>query len=99
MRANMGGYFKQRRDLAAAFRWAARLNFHEAVANHFSFAVNDDGTRFIMNPNQRHFSRIKASDIIEIDANDPVISVWPKLIKLKGIALLIRPMSANGRHC
>ena len=58
-------------DLAAAFRWAARLNFHEAVANHFSLAVNDDGTRFIMNPNQRHFSLIKASDIIELDANDP----------------------------
>ena len=51
-------------DLAAAFRWAARLNFHEAVANHFSLAVNDDGTRFIINPNQRYFSRIKASDII-----------------------------------
>ena len=62
---------QQKADLAAAFRWAARLNFHEAVANHFSLAVNDDGTRFIMNPNQRHFSLIKASDIIELDANDP----------------------------
>ena len=62
---------RQKADLAAAFRWAARLNFHEAVANHFSLAVSEDGTRFIMNPNQRHFSRIKASDIIEIDANDP----------------------------
>ena len=64
-------------DLAAAFRWAARLNFHEAVANHFSLAVNDDGTRFIMNPNQRHFSRIKASDIIELDANDPASLTGP----------------------
>ena len=27
-----------RRELAAAFRWAARLNFHEATANHFSAA-------------------------------------------------------------
>ena len=61
----------QRRDLAAAFRWAARLNFHEGVANHFSVAVNDDGTRFLMNPNQSHFSRIKASDLILVDANDP----------------------------
>jgi hypothetical protein len=24
---------------------------HEAVANHFSLAVNDEGTRFLMNPN------------------------------------------------
>jgi ribulose-5-phosphate 4-epimerase/fuculose-1-phosphate aldolase len=57
--------------LAAAFRWAARLNFHEGVANHFSLALNAEGTRFLMNPNQRHFSRIKAGDIIEVDANDP----------------------------
>ena len=62
---------QQKADLAAAFRWAARLDLHEGVANHFSFAVNNDGTRFIMNPNQRHFSLIKASDIIEHDANDP----------------------------
>ena len=61
----------QRTDLAAAFRWAVRLNLHEAVANHFSLAVNDTGTRFLMNPQGRHFARIKASDLLEIDANDP----------------------------
>ena len=61
----------ERSDLAAAFRWAARLNMHEGVANHFSVAVNDDGTKFLMNPNQSHFSRIKASDLILVDANDP----------------------------
>jgi ribulose-5-phosphate 4-epimerase/fuculose-1-phosphate aldolase len=44
---------------------------HEGGANHFSFAINDDGTQFLMNPNQMHFSRIKASDMIEVDANDP----------------------------
>ena len=36
----------ERIDLAAAFRWAAKLNYHEAVANHFSLAVNDSGTQF-----------------------------------------------------
>ena len=30
-----------------------------------------DGRRFLMNPNQVHFSRIKASDLLLIDANDP----------------------------
>ncbi|MGB1234204.1 MAG: class II aldolase and adducin N-terminal domain-containing protein [Planktomarina sp.] len=58
-------------DLAAAFRWAVKYNLHEGVANHFSMAINDDGTRFLMNPNQVHFSRIKASDLIVVDANDP----------------------------
>lgn len=64
-------HWQERVDLAAAFRWTARLNMHEGVANHFSFAINEDGTRFLMNPNQMHFSRIKASDLILVDANDP----------------------------
>ncbi len=61
----------ERVDLAASFRWTARLGFHEAVANHFSLAINDSGTRFLMNPNQMHFARIKASDLIVVDADDP----------------------------
>ena len=64
-------YYAERVDLACAFRWTARLNMNEAVANHFSLAVSDDGTQFLMNPNQVHFSRIKASDLLLIDANDP----------------------------
>ena len=63
-------YWKERVDLAAAFRWAARFDLHEGVANHFSFSINDDGTKFLMNPNQVHFSRIKASELIVVDAND-----------------------------
>ncbi len=63
-------HWEERVDMAAAFRWTARLNMHEAVANHFSLAVNDDGTQFLMNPNQRHFARIKASDLLLLDAND-----------------------------
>jgi len=63
--------WQERVDLAAAFRWTVRLNMHEAVANHFSLAINEDGTKFLMNPNQMHFSRIRASDLIVVDANDP----------------------------
>jgi ribulose-5-phosphate 4-epimerase/fuculose-1-phosphate aldolase len=64
-------YYEQRVDLAAALRWTARLNMHEAVANHFSLAVNDDGTEFLINPNMMHFSRVKASDLVLVDGNDP----------------------------
>jgi ribulose-5-phosphate 4-epimerase/fuculose-1-phosphate aldolase len=63
-------HWHERVDLAASFRWTARLNLHEAVANHFSLSVNDDGTQFLINPNQKHFSRIKASDLLLLDAND-----------------------------
>ncbi len=63
-------HWNERIDLAAAFRWTARLDMHEAVSNHFSLAVNEDGTQFLMNPNQAHFSRIRASDMLLLDAND-----------------------------
>lgn len=75
-RVNMD-HWEERVDLAAAFRWTARLNMHEAVANHFSFAINEDGSKFLMNPNQAHFSRIKASDLITVDANDPTSMEGP----------------------
>lgn len=55
-------------DLAAMFRIAARFNWHEGIANHFSLAVSDDSKRFLMNPQGRHFSRIKASDLLLLDA-------------------------------
>lgn len=70
-------YWQERVDLAAAFRWTARLNLHEAVANHFSLSVNEDGTQFLMNPNQVHFARIRASDLLLLDANDPDVLAKP----------------------
>src|ERR1700748_772250 len=57
-------------DLAAAFRIIAKLGMHEAVANHFSATVSADGRKFLMNPKWRHFSRIKASDLVLFDLDD-----------------------------
>lgn len=58
-------------DLAAAFRWAARLNLHEGTANHFSVAVSDDGKQFLLNPKGRHFSRVRASELLLLNADNP----------------------------
>ena len=58
-------------DLAAALRLAAREGWHEAVANHFSAAVSEDGRRFLVNPRWKHFSRVRASDLLLVDADDP----------------------------
>jgi len=58
-------------DLAAAFRMAAELGWHEAVANHFSLAVSADARRFLMNPRWRHFAHIRASELLRLDAGDP----------------------------
>lgn len=57
-----------RADLACAFRWTARLGWHEGVANHFSVAVDADGAKFLMNPAGRHFSRIRANDLLLLDS-------------------------------
>ncbi len=65
-------------DLAAAFRWAARLDMHESIANHFSVAVSDDGSRFLLNPVGRHFARIRASELLLVDATNPAALQGPE---------------------
>ena len=62
---------QMRVDLAAAFRLAARFDLHESVANHFSAAVSRDGKQFLCNPKWRHFSLVRASELILLDADDP----------------------------
>lgn len=57
-------------DLAAAFRLAARNDWHEAVANHFSLATSPDGRQFLMNPRWMHFARIRAKDLLHLDSTD-----------------------------
>ena len=58
-------------DLAAALRLAARYDWHEGVANHFSAAVSADGKQFLVNPRWKHFSMAKASELLLVDADDP----------------------------
>ena len=60
-------------DLAAAFRWAARWDMHESIANHFSVAVSSDGRQFLLNPQGSHFSRIQASDLLLLNSADAAV--------------------------
>jgi ribulose-5-phosphate 4-epimerase/fuculose-1-phosphate aldolase len=62
--------WQARVDLAAAFRWFARLGMHESVANHFSYALSEEGGQFLINPRGRHFSRMRASELLLLDVND-----------------------------
>ena len=68
---------RQRVDLAAAFRWFARLDMHEGVANHLSVAVSADGRQFLINPRGRHFSRVRASELLLLDAEDKTTMARP----------------------
>ena len=63
-------HYEDRVNHAAVFRMSARLDMHESVANHFSYAVSNDGSRFLVNPMGRHFSNIRASELLLLDAND-----------------------------
>ena len=40
--------WQKRVDLAAAFQWTARLDMHEAVANHFSLIVDHEQKTFLI---------------------------------------------------
>jgi ribulose-5-phosphate 4-epimerase/fuculose-1-phosphate aldolase len=67
----MSDEWSLRVDLAAAFRLAVEFNWHEAVGNHFSACVSEDGRRFLLNPRWKHFATIRASDLLLLDADDP----------------------------
>lgn len=64
-------------DLAAALRLACLNDWHEGVANHFSAAVSEDGRRFLVNPRWMHWSRVRASDLVLCDADDPTTMERP----------------------
>ncbi len=64
-------------DLAATFRLAVEFDWHESVGNHFSVALSNDGKRFLMNPRWKHFSQIRASDLLLLDADDPDVMKGP----------------------
>jgi len=60
-------------DLAAAFRLAVKFDWHESIANHFSAAVSADGKQFLLNPRWKHFSLVKASDLLLLNADDKTV--------------------------
>ena len=55
-------------DLAAVFRWTAKLNMHEGIANHFS-VCKPNSDDFYVNGSGMHFSTIKASDMVLVEQN------------------------------
>lgn len=60
-------------DLAAAFRLAARYELEEGIDNHFSFALPGDEERYLFNVYGKHWSRIRASDLIVVDGDGMTI--------------------------
>ena len=74
------------KDLAAAFRWAAKLNMNEGIANHFSVCT-PKSSNFYINGSGMHFSTIKASDLILVEQD--------KIKEIKKNPDLIDPTAIN----
>ena len=75
------------KDLAAAFRWTAKLNMHEAIANHFSVCAPNSNGDFYVNGTGMHFSSIKASVLFLVEQS--------KLNELKDRPELVDPTALH----
>jgi ribulose-5-phosphate 4-epimerase/fuculose-1-phosphate aldolase len=77
MTSNQAATQQARVDLAAAFRWIARLGMHEGVCNHFTVML--PGRRFLINPKGVGFHRITASGLLVIDEYGKTLegTGWP----------------------
>ena len=75
-----------KRDLAAVFRWTAKLNMNEGIANHFSVCLPDSND-FYVNGSGLHFSSIKASDMVLVEQN--------KIEEIKKKPELVDPTALN----
>jgi ribulose-5-phosphate 4-epimerase/fuculose-1-phosphate aldolase len=64
---------RTRADLAAAFQLAARLQMNEGIDNHFTARVPGTADRFFINPKPLHWSEIRASDVLVVDADGAVV--------------------------
>lgn len=61
-------------ELAACFRFAARLSMHEGVCNHFSLMVPGHDDLFLVNPYGYGFAEITASRLLICDFHGNVVS-------------------------
>ncbi|MBW3097039.1 aldolase [Pseudohoeflea coraliihabitans] len=62
-----------RRDLAACFRFAARLGMHEGICNHFSAVLPGHDDLFLVNPYGYAFSEVTASSLLICDFHGNVV--------------------------
>lgn len=80
--------WQARVDLAAACRIAARYDWNEGPANHFSMIVPGTTDRFLINPRGVLFSEVTASSLVVVDDDGHVVEgegqVRPVAFRLHG---------------
>jgi ribulose-5-phosphate 4-epimerase/fuculose-1-phosphate aldolase len=60
-------------DLAAALRWAARLNYQQGVCNHFSLLAPGSEDLFLVNPEGFFWSEVTASSLLLCDLDGKIV--------------------------
>jgi ribulose-5-phosphate 4-epimerase/fuculose-1-phosphate aldolase len=60
-------------DLAAALRWAARLNYQQGVCNHFSLLAPGSDDLFLVNPEGLFWSEVTASSLLLCDLDGNIV--------------------------
>jgi ribulose-5-phosphate 4-epimerase/fuculose-1-phosphate aldolase len=60
-------------DLAAALRWAARLNYQQGVCNHFSLLAPGSDELFLVNPEGLFWSEVTASSLLLCDLEGNIV--------------------------
>jgi ribulose-5-phosphate 4-epimerase/fuculose-1-phosphate aldolase len=70
-----------RRDLAAAYRLAARFVWDDTLYTHFSVRLpsSEGHQRFLLNPFGLMFDEVRASDLIVVDMQGHIVSGNAKL--------------------
>ena len=58
-----------RRELAAAFRLAAKFEDNEGICNHFSVQVPGQEERYLFNPYGVHWSEMRPADLLLVDGD------------------------------
>jgi ribulose-5-phosphate 4-epimerase/fuculose-1-phosphate aldolase len=62
-----------RRELAAAFRLAARAGWDDGLWNHFSLRIPGRPDRFLLKPHGLLFSEVTASQLVVVDGSGEVV--------------------------
>lgn len=62
-----------RRELAAAFRLAAKFDYNEGICNHFSVQIPGEEERYLFNPYGIHWSEMRPGDLLLVDGQGQIL--------------------------
>jgi len=63
------GIWRHKVELAAALRLAERFGLSEGISNHFSYALDQSGERFLLHGFGLHWSEVRARNILTVDGD------------------------------